>query len=375
MVNPTKEGTINLKVMLCGDVMCGRGIDQILPYQSSTLLYEPWIRDAREYIRIAEEANGPIPRKVNFNYVWGDSFEEMARLSPHLRIINLETSITVSNSYWPSKGINYRMHPANVAFLQAANIDCCALANNHVLDYDRDGLSETLETLHIQGIRFAGAGFSLQEAISPAILATEQARVLFYSFGFESSGIPSQWAATDNSSGVAFFTKPDDTALEIIRQQVKKDKQNGDIVIISLHWGDNWDYSVYPEERTFAHKLIDIAGADIVHGHSSHHIKGIEVHNERLILYGCGDLINDYEGIGGNDIFRGDLSLLYFATVNSRNGTLAQLDMVPFSLKKFRLQRVTEEDFLTVSQILDREGQPLGTKCEVADLNTLSLKW
>lgn len=361
--------------MLTGDVMCGRGIDQIMPFHSSPLLYEPWIRDAREYIQIAEEAHGAVPRNVGYEYIWGDSLKEMKTRAPHLKFINLETSITVSNSYWPEKGINYRMHPANTPFLSAAGIDCCALANNHVLDWDHPGLEETLKSLHNEGIRFAGAGENRDKAFAPAVLNSEHGRVLFFSLGFGSSGVPSKWAATDDQSGVAFFEEPSESVLEQMQQLVRKNRSLDDVVVFSLHWGDNWDYSVYPEERRFAHGLIDVAGADLVHGHSSHHMKGIEVHNDRLILYGCGDLINDYEGIGGNEMFRGDLSALYFASLNSRNGSLAGLEIVPFTMNRFSLKKVQEEDMITATEILNREGQQLGTEAVLKDTQTLSLKW
>ncbi|MFP4164527.1 MAG: CapA family protein [Chitinispirillaceae bacterium] len=361
--------------MLTGDVMCGRGIDQIMPYHNPPLLYEPWIRDAREYIHIAEEVHGAIPRHVGFDYIWGESLKEMEKRKPHVRIINLETSITISNSYWPAKGINYRMHPVNTPILKSAQIDCCALANNHVLDWDRPGLEETLQSLHNEGIRYAGAGKSKSEAFAPAVLNTEHGRVLFFSVGFGSSGVPSQWAATEKQSGVAFFREPSDAVLEEMQQLVRRYRKEDDVVLFSLHWGDNWDYSVYPEEQRFAHGLIDVAGVDVVHGHSSHHLKGIEVHNDRLILYGCGDLINDYEGIGGNEMFRGDLSALYFASINSRNGTLAGLEVVPFTMEKFSLRKVEEEDMITMNEIFNREGRKLGTAAELKDTDSLLLKW
>jgi len=76
-------------------------------------------------------------------------------------------------------------------------------------------------------------------------------------------------------------------------------------VVASIHWGDNWGYEI-------AHNLIDHAGVDIIHGHSSHHAKGIEVWHGKPVIYGCGDFINDYEGIGGNEKYRSDLSLMYF---------------------------------------------------------------
>ncbi len=132
---------------LCGDVMTGRGIDQILWHPSDPILYEPYMKDARGYLQIAEDANGPIPRGVAPAYIWGEALPELERRAPDLRIVNLETAITRSDNYWKTKEIHYRMHPKNIEALTVARIDLCSLANNHVLDWGYAGLRETLETL------------------------------------------------------------------------------------------------------------------------------------------------------------------------------------------------------------------------------------
>ena len=133
------ETGADICLFLCGDVMLGRGIDQILAHPGDPRLHEPVVRSAIEYVELAEAANGPIQRVVAPDYIWGDALVELARAKPQARIVNLETSVTLSAAYAP-KGINYRMNPANVACLTAASIDCCILANNHVLDFGRSGL-------------------------------------------------------------------------------------------------------------------------------------------------------------------------------------------------------------------------------------------
>lgn len=153
-----------LTLFLCGDVMTGRGIDQILPYPSNPRLYEDYLTSALDYVALAEERVGPIPRSTAFSYIWGDALEELDRVYPDARIINLETSITTSGEPEP-KGINYRMNPANAPCLTAAQIDCCVLANNHVLDWGVAGLHETLETLSANGLKSAGAGRDVVEAL------------------------------------------------------------------------------------------------------------------------------------------------------------------------------------------------------------------
>src|ERR687892_137651 len=216
-------------VFLAGDVMTGRGIDQILPCPSQPAIHESYVRDARGYVDLAEEASGAIPRAVDPGYIWGDALDELARVGPDACIVNLETSVTRSEDWWQGKGINYRMHPANVACLAALRIDVCALANNHVLDFLWD----------------------LSDATADAVTG-----------------------------------------------RVQRLKRPGDVAVASIHWGSNWGYAVPPAHVRFAHRLVD-GGVDIVHGHSSHHPRALEVYRRKLVLYGCGNFIDDYEGIGG----------------------------------------------------------------------------
>lgn len=98
-----------LTVFLCGDVMTGRGIDQILPHPVDPHLHEGYLGSALDYVTLAERAHGPIPRPVDFAYIWGDSLGELNELAPAARIINLETSVTTSEEY-QAKGINYRVN-------------------------------------------------------------------------------------------------------------------------------------------------------------------------------------------------------------------------------------------------------------------------
>ena len=103
------------------------------------------MKDARGYVQIAEDLNGPFPQERGVDYVWGDLIGECSVQLPHFRLINLETSITDRGTPWPDKGIQYRVHPKNVDVLKAAKIDFCALGNNHILDW---GVRLLLECLH-----------------------------------------------------------------------------------------------------------------------------------------------------------------------------------------------------------------------------------
>ncbi len=290
-------------------------------------------------------------------------------------MINLETSVTTSDD-WQPKGINYRMHPANVACLTALGVDCCVLANNHVLDWGAAGLAETLSTLRRAGIATAGAGRSLAEAENPATLDLPgRGRVLVWAWGSTTSGIPRDWGAGTRRPGVALLPDLSAATGRRVGAAIRRVRQPGDLVVVSLHWGGNWGYAVPREQREFARILIEEAEVEIVFGHSSHHPKGIEVDQGRPILYGCGDFLNDYEGIGGYEEFRGDLVLAYLATLEAGSGRLVALEMAPFRTRRFRLERAAPEEADWLASTLSREGAPLGTRVERGAVGTLELRW
>ena len=350
-----------LRLFLCGDVMCGRGIDQVLAHPCSPEIYEDYMRSAEDYVWLAEQANGPIPRRNTPSYVWGAALEQLDQMQPDARIINLETAVTRSNDR-AHKSINYRMSPENAACLTAAKTDCCTLANNHVLDWGRAGLEETLATLRRLNITTAGAGLNDAEARAPAALNLPTARLLVFSFGSPSSGVPIDWAATDDAPGVNVLPDLSETIALRVAEQIVALRKPGDVVIVSIHWGSNWGYDVPDEQREFAHTLIDKAGVSIIHGHSSHHPRPVEIYRDRLILYGCGDFLNDYEGIRGYERYRDDLILMYFADLDPTAGRLQALNLVPLQIRNFRLSMPTQRDIEWIRETLDRECHPFGTR-------------
>ncbi len=366
---------MSLRLFLCGDVMTGRGIDQALPHPVDPVLYEPYVRDAREYVDLAETANGPIPRPVTFDYVWGEALQELERASVDLRIINLETAITSEETPWPDKGIHYRMHPLNIGCLSAARISACALANNHVLDWGHSGLSETLRSLDAVGIAHSGAGTNAEEAAAPAALNVEgKPRVLLFSFGSPTGGIPREWSATSSRAGINLLDDLSDATAERITDQIWHHRKPGDLLIASIHWGSNWGYEIPSKQIAFAHRLVE-EGVAIVHAHSSHHVKAIEVFKDRLILYGCGDFLTDYEGISGYEEFRGDLALMYFIELNSQTGQLGSARLVPMKMRRFRLERPPAADAESLSDLLNKLGAPFGTRARLNKAKSIMLEW
>lgn len=352
-----------VQLFLCGDVMPARAIDQILPHPNTPILYEPYIKDARDYIRLAERKSGPIPRKVDARYIWGDVLAEFETRHPDIKIINLETSVTSSETPWPDKGIHYRLHPSNVECITAAKIDCCVLANNHVMDWGHQGLRETLRTLTSKNLSFCGAGHNLSEAQAPAEISVEgKGRVWVFAYGMASSGVPESWQACSDRPGINYLTDLTEESLNKVSEYIAFHKQQGDLVVFSVHWGGNWGYDIPEEQRAFAQALIDEAGVDVVYGHSSHHPKGIEIYHGKPILYGCGDFLNDYEGIGHYQAYRGELGLMYFVRLRPEDGNLLALELVPTRIHKFQVQRASGEEADWLLQTLQRECGKLNTQ-------------
>ncbi|MGO8953052.1 MAG: CapA family protein [Rhodomicrobium sp.] len=333
-----------IRLFLAGDVMTGRGIDQILPHPCDPQIYEDHLGSALDYVALAERAHGAIQRPASFDYIWGAALEELSQRKPHARIVNLETAVTKSGTPEP-KGINYKMNPDNVPVLTAAGIDCCVLSNNHVLDWGEAGLLDTMAAVRGAGIQTTGAGCNLLEASRPAIIeAGRSIRVLVFGIGLESSGIPAHWAAGPDRPGIKLLPDLSKETAQTLASEVLAQRRPGDIIVLSIHWGSNWGYKITAAQEAFAHTVIDLGACDIVHGHSSHHARPIETYRQKLILYGCGDFINDYEGIPGYEKYRGDLAPMYLPEVDEANCTLSALTIVLFRMRLFRLSRASLSD-------------------------------
>nr|WP_307875331.1 CapA family protein [Frankia nepalensis] len=410
-----------MTLCLCGDVMLGRGVDQILAHPGDPRITEVCIEDARDYVTLAEHASGPIPRPVDDRWPWGDALAALAdadtsaladtgvgvladtdtladheragrewghvALAAHapgrrgaaVRVMNLETSVTRVDDFAPDKAVHYRMSPDNLGCLAAGRPDVCSLANNHVLDFGRRGLVDTLEALSAAGIAFAGAGRDAEEAWRPVTVpagSRGRGRVLVLACAAPTSGVPPDWAATATRPGVALLAPPwqadADTQADAILSRVAAARRPGDVVVVSIHWGSNWGYDVDDDQIRLAHGLVD-GGVDVVHGHSSHHPRPVEIYRDSLVLYGCGDFIDDYEGITGHESYRDDLRPLYTVVVDASTGTLLDARLTLLRTRRLRLERAATGDAIWLAETLDRVSRPHATRVIRAPSGDLTL--
>lgn len=289
-------------------------------------------------------------------------------------LINLETTITADGEFADRKPVCYRMHPDNVPALTALRPHVCALANNHILDFGYQGLTDTVAALAGAGIQSVGAGADLLAARRSALVTVgHERRVIVGSVAAESSGVPESWAARRDRPGVWLIRDPAQRDVaDDVAAQVLADKRPGDIAIVSMHWGSNWGYATAPGDVAFAHRLID-AGIDMVHGHSSHHPRPIEIYRGKPILYGCGDVVDDYEGIGGHESFRSELRLLYLTVTDPASGNLISLQMLPLRVSRMRLQRASQTDTEWLRNTIERISRRFGIRVVTRPDNLLEV--
>lgn len=305
-----------ITLALTGDVMLGRGVAEALD----------------DHMRPEEP--------------WGDVMPLLE--AADLRIINLECAVTDNEQPWTRtpKVFHFRARPSAIETLRTARIDACSLANNHTLDFEEQGLLDTLEHLDAAGIRHAGAGRNQEEAADPAILtmrADHASRVALLAF----TDNEPPFAAGTGRPGTNYLPislKPD--ALQRVERAVSNVREMGvDTVIFSNHWGPNMVQRPKETFRRFARAVID-RGVDIYYGHSAHVFQGVEIYGGKPILYDTGDFIDDY---AVNPELRNDWSFLFQLSVEE--GRLERLDLTPVKLSYARVDLATGGERET---ILDR---------------------
>lgn len=316
--------------------MLGRLIDQLFPQHVHNPEEAGIVAAFRQrHARLREEEYTPA-------HPWGTTLPLL--LQADLTLINLETSATTHDEAWPNKAFNYRVHPANAAAaLQRARVDYASLANNHTLDFGPEGLVETVWTLKKARIAFAGAGETTEEAISPAILglprgergtreggqredpasrsssaaAGGEDRQTHAIHVWSASDHPRDWASVPTFHLIDYSASIRSRLKRLLTERPRPEANTAStrpaLKIFSVHWGPNYAWQPESEIRTLAHFLIDECDVDIVHGHSSHHVQGVERPRPgKLIIYGCGDFVDDY---AVTERFRNDLGAVWRVNV------------------------------------------------------------
>ncbi|CAF0994205.1 unnamed protein product [Rotaria sordida] len=356
-------------INLVGDVMIGRLIDQLLPSSVNNPEEAAIIRQFRS----SRSSRCPYLQEGKYNYVtvWGNTIP-LWKMG-NLNIINLETSATTHDKPWPGKVFNYRTHPANIACLTAANIHHASLANNHTLDFEVKGLEETCESLDRSGISYVGAGKTSEHALGPVFLdvpitfssideklppvsingTTSRSSTSLRIGLLSASDHPSDWFTVPSFHLIAHYDLP--SLYAHLEPLITTARLNSDFVIFSVHWGPNYQWIPDKKIQELARWMIH-QGVDLIHGHSSHHVQGIEIVQRKngthgLILYGCGDFLDDY---AIDHQYRNDLGALFqlhlsISPLPSQDGRLKSirlrsLSIFPTRCSNFQVNQLSLQD-------------------------------
>jgi poly-gamma-glutamate synthesis protein (capsule biosynthesis protein) len=287
-----------------------------------------------------------------YTYPWGDILPAIAPAD--LFLLNLECALTAETTRWygsEAKPFHFRADPEMVGVLTAGGVDCVSLANNHIGDFGRTGLLETVRVLDSAGIAHAGAGRDLATARAPARLQVRGRRIAI----FAAADYPAAWIASEGLPGMNFLDILSEEDLAPLLLAIQGERRPAEHVIVSLHWGPNMRQRPPGSFRAFARRLLD-AGADLVWGHSAHVVQGVELSAGKPILYDTGDLIDDY---AVDPVLRNDLGGIFLVTLGPAG--LERLEVVPIRIVRCQARLAEAEDAAWTTGRVARLSTELGT--------------
>lgn len=268
---------------------------------------------------------------------------------------NLENPLTNSNQLTPAKSLESIKAGKNFVFksspnqstriLKKAGFDILSLANNHLMDYQAEGLFETIEALKEAGIDFVGAGNNIKTATTPKIFEVEGVKIAF----FAASMIKYPYfCAGKNRAGIFCFEE------NMLYHLIEEYKAKVDFIVISLHWGKEGEYFPQQFQRQLAWKIIE-AGADIIIGHHPHRLQGLEVYQGKIIAYSL-----------GNFMFCGKSKNLESAILRIRihSKKIVKIELLPLFIADCQPQPTNNKK--VINKIL-KINQPLGTNFQLQD--------
>lgn len=300
--------------------------------------------------RLVDEA---IPKRAPESF-WGDCLGVLK--TADAVFANLECAITTSFQTWrrTPKVFHFGARPAAVDILKAANVRYVSLANNHVLDFEEEGLLDTLAALDQAEIAHAGAGRTLSEAMTPALVDVSGVAVGVVSL----TDNEPPFAAGENRPGTWYTPiSTDPEVLDPIRERVRSLRRTGaDLVVLSAHWGPNMVQRPPAPFREFAAAAVDL-GVDLFHGHSAHIFQGVETYGRGLVLFDTGDFVDDY-AVDPN--LRNDWSFIFL--IDMRDGRMRRLRMRPVVLEFAGVNLAKGRDFDQICDRMAALSSELGTK-------------
>lgn len=288
-------------------------------------------------------------------FPWGDVLPALQAADG--AVCNLECVFSDRGAPWPGKLFTFRSDARNVRVLQVAGVRAVSLANNHVLDFGDQALADCLEVLDAAGIARAGAGRDAREAQRPAVWTCGGLRVGMVAF----TDNEPEWEAGPDRPGVFYApVDPEDLRFQKVVELTRALARGVDRVVVSAHWGPNWGRRPLPKHRAAARVLAE-AGAHVVWGHSAHIVRGVEFVGGCVVLYSCGDFVDDY---AVDEVERNDWSFAFFLNWLDHG---VQVDLVPTTIRDFHAELARGREREAICRRMWELCQELGTEVEETD--------
>lgn len=307
-------------------------------------------------IMLGRTFNNIFIRDPKFN-PWGNTKKLTKSLDFFMG--NLETTLSDVHTKWQPKIFNYQLNPKFAPVLCEAGLDYLSLANNHILDYRNAGMNQTINTLdalkcdhfHSRGIQYSGVGHTLAEASDPAIISSAKLNrpILIYSAADHydywqvgnpdspNKGLEGLWLLEKEFGTGNYNIKP---IVERIQKDTKKYSKKP-FIILSLHWGSNYEPIISPEKQKLANDLLSNDIVHIIHGHSAHHVQPIEEINGNYCFYSCGDFVDDY---AIDKVYRNDLAFLAKFDIDTQNAKIRDLNILPTRISDYQVNFLDKQD-------------------------------
>ena len=271
-----------------------------------------------------------------------------------LTVVNLECAITASSRQWQGapKAFYFGAPLQAADTLTSAGVDMVSLANNHLLDYEVEGLRDTLQQLDQHRILHAGAGENLHQAMQPAIARRGGLTMGMAAFCDHQQ----DFAAQRNRPGIAYIDLDEPAAIATLEAALAPLQHAGiDWPVLSLHWGPNMVTRPAAAFRRVAHAAIDM-GWKILFGHSAHVFQGIEIYRGCPVIYAAGDLVDDYYV---DPMFRNDRQLLFELTLGPAG--LRRIDLYPVLIRNCQARLAAGKAFDAIVETMTTLCAEMGT--------------
>jgi poly-gamma-glutamate capsule biosynthesis protein CapA/YwtB (metallophosphatase superfamily) len=251
-----------------------------------------------------------------------------------LHLANLEAPVTARDTTPVRKQYLLRSHPSGAReVLGQLNVDGVSLANNHVLDYEAQGLLDTMRNLNDFGIRYTGAGANREWASRPVYFERQGHTVGFLGF---SNTYPRSFWASESQPGSAYGDP------ELITRRVEETARQSEVTVVSFHWGSELDTRPQGYQKRLARRAVR-AGADVVFGHHPHSIQPYERYRDGVIFYSLGNYFFttmsrdvDHGLLADVTFTEGELDRIRFHVLNINNYRVDYRPRVELSFKNGR---------------------------------------